>query len=258
MERAAPKPSPTPGLVDGSGYERPDPPTATTVETNGSDGRRKGTSLLCTRWGHFYFGATAVAHGSSVRERYQELTDSTSSSAFAEPSYSSATIRPFAMPTPEQIPGSIVQQLAVAWRLQGEGRLDDAEACYRAVIACEPQRTEAMELLAGLRRRRGDLAEALGLYAAMMKTDRRSAEAASNHAVVLTELGRPAEALASVDRALILKPDLVAAHYNRGNALFALDRYAEALTSFARTLAFDPGHVDAYYNRGNALRIAAL
>jgi hypothetical protein len=61
MERAAPKPSPTPGLVDGSGYERPDPPTATTVETNGSDGRRKGTSLLCTRWGHFYFGATAFA-----------------------------------------------------------------------------------------------------------------------------------------------------------------------------------------------------
>jgi Flp pilus assembly protein TadD len=158
------------------------------------------------------------------------------------------------MPIPKPLPSTIAQQLGVALRLQAEGRLEDAEAGYRKIIACEPQRIEAIELLAALRRQRGDLAEALGLYAAMMKADRRSAEAASNHAVVLTELGRPAEALASIDRALILKPDLVAAHYNRGNALFSLDRYAEALTSFTRALIFDPGHVDAYYNRGNALR----
>ena len=158
------------------------------------------------------------------------------------------------MPKRKPLPTATGEELVAAWRLQMAGRLDEAEAGYRAMLASEPQRIEAMELLAGLRRQRGDLAEALSLYAAMMKADRRSAEAASNHAVVLTELGRPREALASLDCALILNPDLVAAHHNRGNALFALERFAEALTSFAYALTHDPGHVEAYYNRSNALR----
>jgi tetratricopeptide (TPR) repeat protein len=157
------------------------------------------------------------------------------------------------MPRPKAAP-ALPPLLSAAYRLQTDGHLDHAEAGYRAVLASEPQRIEAMELLARLRRQRGDLAEALGLYAAMMKAAPRSAEAASNHGVVLVELGRPGEALAGLDRALILKPNMVAALYNRGNALMALGRFAEALTSFERAIAIEPAHVDAHYNRGNTLR----
>jgi tetratricopeptide (TPR) repeat protein len=145
-------------------------------------------------------------------------------------------------------------QVIAAFRLQAAGRIAEAEAAYRAVLAAEPGQIEALDLLAQLCRARGDLAEALTLYAAVMKADRGSAEAASNHAVVLNELRRPAEALASLDRALILKPDAVPALYNRGNALFGLDRFEEAVRNYDRALAREPGHVDAWYNRGNALR----
>jgi len=148
----------------------------------------------------------------------------------------------------------IPPDVVAAYRLQAAGRLAEAEAGYRAVLAARPGQIEALELLARLCRQRGELAEALRLYAAMMRADAGSPEAASNHGVVLNEAGLPAEALASLDRALTLKPDFVPGHYNRGNALFALDRHDEALASFERALALDPGHVDAHYNRGNALR----
>jgi tetratricopeptide (TPR) repeat protein len=161
---------------------------------------------------------------------------------------------PMPMPKPKAATTATPPLLTAAWRLHAEGQLDSAEAGYRAVLEAEPERLEALELLAQLRRQRGDLAEALSLFAVMMKVDRRSAEAASNHGLVLNELGRNTEALASFDRALILKPNLAAAHYNRGNALVALERFAEALASFDRAIALDSGHIDAHYNRGNALR----
>jgi tetratricopeptide (TPR) repeat protein len=145
-------------------------------------------------------------------------------------------------------------QVVAAFRLQTAGRIAEAEAAYRAVLAEEPGQIEALDLLAQLCRARGDLGEALTLYAAVMKAARGSAEAASNHGVVLIELKRPAEALASLDRALILQPGFVPALYNRGNALLGLDRFEEALRSYDRAIALDPGHVDAWYNRGNALR----
>ncbi len=155
------------------------------------------------------------------------------------------------MPNPKPpLPAAIV----AAFRLHTAGRIAEAEAAYRAVLASQHDQIVALDLLARLCRERGDLVAALQLYTAMMKADRGSPEAASNHGVVLTDLGRPGEALASLDRALILNPDFAPGHYNRGNALFALDRHEEALASFDRTLALEPGHVDAYYNRGNALR----
>jgi tetratricopeptide (TPR) repeat protein len=157
------------------------------------------------------------------------------------------------MPKPNPRPPAPPQVIA-AFRLQAAGRITEAEAAYRAVLAAQPGQLDALELLAQLCRARGDLGEALQLYAAMMKADRGSAEAASNHGVVLNELRRPAEALASLDRALILRPDFVPGLYNRGNALLALDRFEEALRSYKRALARDPRHVDAWYNRGNALR----
>jgi tetratricopeptide (TPR) repeat protein len=145
-------------------------------------------------------------------------------------------------------------EVVAAFRLQSAGRVAEAEAAYRAVLASEPGQVEALDLLAQLCRARGNLGEALSLYAAAMKADCGSAEAASNHGVVLNELNRPADALVSLDRALILRPDSVPALYNRGNALLALNRLAEALRSYDRAIALDRSHVDAWYNRGNALR----
>src|ERR1700722_2863315 len=113
-------------------------------------------------------------------------------------------------------------QVVAAFRLQTAGRLAEAKAAYRAVLAAEPGQIEALDLLAQLCRARGDLGEALQLYAAVMKAERGSPEAASNHGLVLNELTRPTEALVSLDRALILRPGHVPALYNRGNALLAL------------------------------------
>ncbi len=149
---------------------------------------------------------------------------------------------------------SLLPELVAAYRLQVAGRMAEAESAYRDVLASRPDQFEALALLATLCRERGDLAEALRLFAAAMRADRGSAEAASNHGLVLNEFNRPAEALASLDRALILKPDFTPALYNRGNALLALDRFDEALRSYDLALARDPSHVDAHYNRGNALR----
>jgi hypothetical protein len=66
-------------------------------------------------------------------------------------------------------------------------------------------------------------------------------------------MGRHDEALASLDRALALEPDLVAALSNRGFTLRELARFEEALEVLNRAVALQPDYVPALAHRGKVL-----
>ncbi len=167
------------------------------------------------------------------------------------------------------------------------GRLSEAEALYRQVIAAEPGRPEAWHHLGIIARKLGrpDLAmqwighalalqpgdpaalfelglacsradrleEAVAAYRQALEFRPADPEACNNLATALVRLGKAEEALPIYERALALKPDFHDVHGNIGIALSGLGRRAEAIAAYQRALALRPDYVDAQYSLGVAL-----
>src|SRR5471030_3103117 len=138
--------------------------------------------------------------------------------------------------------------------LHQQGRLDEAETHYRAVLAAQPAHFGALHLTGLVHYQRGAFAVAADWIARAIAVNPGAPEPHSNLGLALLELRRPEEALASHERALKLRPDVPASLNNRGNALLALNRPAEALADYDRALASQPNFALAHNNRGNTLR----
>ena len=146
-----------------------------------------------------------------------------------------------------------VEALRQAIALHKAGRLEEAEARYRMIVAQSPGSFDALHYLGILIAQRGRLGEGADLIAKAIELNPRMPEAQANVANLYNQLGRAADALAACDRALEAKPDYAEAHNTRAVALLKLGRYAEALSSADRALAADPRHAIAHSNRGAAL-----
>ncbi|MCC6657121.1 MAG: tetratricopeptide repeat protein [Rhodocyclaceae bacterium] len=167
------------------------------------------------------------------------------------------------------------------------GRLAQAEALYRRILAAAPQHAGALHLLGVLALQAGRHEEAAQLIGRAIAVDNRQpafhnnlgealraagridaarasyeaalalqpnyADAHSNLGIALQQQGRAAEAEACFRRALALRPDHAMAAHNLGNALMALGRQEEAAASFRRALAQQPGLAEAHCGLGRAL-----
>jgi predicted O-linked N-acetylglucosamine transferase (SPINDLY family) len=137
--------------------------------------------------------------------------------------------------------------------LHQAGRLGEAEALYRQVLALEPRHAAALTMLGTVQAQRGNAAEAAKLFEMSLEADPRQFNTHYNRGIVLAELKRFDEALASYDRAIALKPDHPVILSNRGNVLAELKRFDEALASYERALALKADYPDALFNRGMVL-----
>jgi len=134
------------------------------------------------------------------------------------------------------------------------GRLAEAQAAYRQVLAAEPNHADALHLLGVILGQAGRHQEAAELIR------RAIAVAPGNHAYhfhlasFLQSAGRMDEAIASYQRAIELKPDFVKAHNDLGTAWKAKGEIGRALACYRRALALSPNFAGAYCNLGMALR----
>jgi tetratricopeptide (TPR) repeat protein len=180
---------------------------------------------------------------------------------------------------------STQERLNQAMSLHQQGRLADAEALYRQVLAegpdyrtryllavllfqqqradaamaavdlalgLNPGAVEAVMLKGVLLQAAGQGQDALAYFSDVAARQPGQVEAWYNQGVVLAGLGRREEAIAAYDRALALQPS-VAIWANRGAVLTELKRYAEALASSDAALALDQTYPTALFNRGVAL-----
>jgi tetratricopeptide (TPR) repeat protein len=160
------------------------------------------------------------------------------------------------MPTPKvrkKTPSNSSAELRAAVEAQRAGRLAEAEALYRRVIASDPKQWQALHQLGSIHLTRGELAEALQCIGAAMKANAGSAEVTSNYGVVLRHLKRDEEAVEYFNRALMLKPGYVPALLTRSASLQHLGRREEALASVDRVIEVEPLHAKAHYNRAHIL-----
>lgn len=152
--------------------------------------------------------------------------------------------------TPDPIDAALQQ----AFEHFQAGRLDNAEAVLRTVLASVPDHANAHHFLGivALQGGRADAAvECIG-HAIRLRPDAPHYHVNLGNA--LTACGRVADAEASYRAAAHLAPDLAEAHYNLGTALAALARAADAATSFREALRLQPGFAAAQFNLANALR----
>jgi protein O-GlcNAc transferase len=147
----------------------------------------------------------------------------------------------------------IARTLELAWADHQAGRVRQAEAAYRQVLANSPRNAHALHLLGILEAQRQNFSLALDLVLQAIKSSPNEAAFHSTRGNILMGLGRPSESILSYDNAARLAPGFAEPLYNRGNALRALQRHADAIASYDRALALRPGYVEALNNRGDTL-----
>jgi len=183
---------------------------------------------------------------------------------------------------------SIAQAFALAVQHFQSGRLAEAEALYRQILAVEPRHAEALhhlgviahevgknDVAVGLIRQalalkpnypdaRYDLGialkdqrqldEAITAYREAVTLKPEFPEAHNNLGIALMEKGDLDAAIAAYRQAIALKPDYSEAYNNLGNALQDKRQLDEAIAAFHQALALRPNYPEASYNLGNALR----
>lgn len=187
-----------------------------------------------------------------------------------------------------QLSGESAEALVRARTLQQSGRLQEAAAEYRAILALHPGHWDSSNGLGSIALLTGDFDSAIRLYTdaitrkqnhapayyrranalnslglwedaladydRAVKIDPQYAHAFCNRGAVLERLHRWDDALRSYDRALELDPQDSLTNFNRASVLRELKRFDDALASYERAIELRPDHADAHVNRGNVLR----
>ncbi len=167
------------------------------------------------------------------------------------------------------------------------GRLAEAEAIYRNILANDAQQPDALHLLGMIELQRGHhdvavqmigqaiainpkeaayhsnlgtvlqaqgkLDDAVACFKRALALKPGWAEVLSNLGNVLENQGRLEEAAACQERALSLKPDCAEVCSNLGNIRHAQGKIDDAVAFYERALAIKPDYVDAHNNLGTAL-----
>jgi protein O-GlcNAc transferase len=142
---------------------------------------------------------------------------------------------------------TIEQAFDAALQHHQAGRLAEAEAIYRGILAQLPDNADAMQLL-------GVLASQVDAHEQALELLRGAIAIAPDFAEAHGNLGRSDEAIASYRRAIEIKPDFVDAHNNLGLALQGRGEFGAAVECYQRALALRPDFADAHNNLGDVLQ----
>jgi tetratricopeptide (TPR) repeat protein len=130
------------------------------------------------------------------------------------------------------------------------GRLTEAEALYRQILASFPRHPDALHFMGLLAHQRGQYDTALALMDQALREAPGHAPCHSNRGNTLLALGRLDEAIATFRQALALDRNLADAHLNLGNALQQQGLAEDAVASYRRALRLNPQSAEIHYNLG--------
>ena len=134
------------------------------------------------------------------------------------------------------------------------GRLVEAEASYRQVLAAEPGHPEALHLLGGVALQQGKNALAVEFFEKAIAANARSAEYHNNLAIAHQSLGALDAAEAAFRQAIALQPEYAEAHFNLGGVFLQQDKLEDAMAACQSAVALRPDYAEAHNNLGIALK----
>jgi tetratricopeptide (TPR) repeat protein len=153
-----------------------------------------------------------------------------------------------------QQPGSAAAELRESFQkavaLQGEGKLAEAEAAYRAILEKMPDVPEVYQNLGAILLERKDYAGAEALYLKGLELKPDSTDLSTQLARLYQETGQPEKAMEVISRSAGANPDDAKAQFNRGIFLLNAYKNEEAIAAFEAAVAADPSMAEAYYRLG--------
>ena len=134
------------------------------------------------------------------------------------------------------------------------GRLAEAEAIYRQVIADDAQNPQALNLLGALAMQTGRLPQAIDLLGRAVAARPQAASFHCNLGEACRRMERLDEAVAHFRRAIDVDPTLAMAHNNLGLALGEQGEFESAAEAFRTAIRLQPGCAPFHSNLGNVLK----
>jgi len=149
---------------------------------------------------------------------------------------------------------TIEQALALALQHHQAGRLAEAEALYRQILAAEPRNADALHLLGVVARQVGQNDVAVDLIRQALALRPNFPEAYSNLGNALRDKGQLDKAVAAYRQAIAVRPNFSEAYSNLGNALRDKGLLDEAVAAYRQAIAISPDFSEAHNNLGTALQ----
>jgi predicted O-linked N-acetylglucosamine transferase (SPINDLY family) len=149
---------------------------------------------------------------------------------------------------------TIEQALQLALNHQQAGRLNDAEAVYRAVVTSDANHPDAVAGLGIVAQLRGRHAEAITQFRRAIEIEPSAAEFWYNLGNSLLALKRADEAIDAFATAARLNPQFFEPHHNLGTVLIMRGRSNEAVKAQRVACALNPKSPEAHNSYGIALK----
>ncbi|MBF0448664.1 MAG: tetratricopeptide repeat protein [Magnetococcales bacterium] len=145
---------------------------------------------------------------------------------------------------------SITEILNKALKFHQQGRLDNAEALYRRVLAIQSQNMDALHLLGMVHFARNDLDEAQRCISKALERNPQSVIILVNLGHVLCGAKRYEQALTYFQQAVLLDASFADAYFGMGRIHEAQERVEQAVKYYQATLERQKNHLKAHVNLG--------
>ncbi|MGD0464719.1 MAG: tetratricopeptide repeat protein [Tepidisphaeraceae bacterium] len=149
---------------------------------------------------------------------------------------------------------TIQDSIELALQHHKAGRLAEAEAIYRQVLAQQPNHPDALHRLGLVAFQLGQNDAAIDLIRQAIALQPNDAAYHLNLALALQRRGDLDAAIASFSKAIHIRPDLVEAHHNLGRALRQQGKPDQALAALRRAIELNPHHAESHNTLGLVLR----
>jgi len=134
------------------------------------------------------------------------------------------------------------------------GRLREAEAAYRQIVAADPTRADAWQRLGILLHQTNRTPQAIEALTQATNLNPTAPDFQSNLGTVLAAAGRWSQALDAFNRALKLGANFPETHNNLGNVLRELGKAPESVAAYRQAVRLRPIYPDAWHSLGVLLR----
>ncbi len=151
-----------------------------------------------------------------------------------------------------QAPDSAEIQQRLGTVLEHEGRLSEAEACFRAALKRDPDYGEALIGLGEVEAQRSDVASALKRFATAIEIDPDRPRAHAALGRLLEGIGRTDGALAEYFRVLEFEPNDAEVSLRIANIQLARNQPDQALSRLDQIVELAANNAEARYLRGRA------